>query len=193
MKPNPLSERGYALEEAYFSKLQTEQLARMREESHREKLRRKLAAELGIEEDRFLDALLELGITPDIAAAFESLPLVEVAWADGEIDSQERRRVLALATTFGLDLGRPAHAQLELWLRHKPEKELFEAWYEFAAIVSASPGSAAGVRRVLEGALEVASASGGVLGFWTVCSSERAAIDRIRGTLGDTRPSAEPK
>jgi tellurite resistance protein len=192
MKTNPLSERGYALEEVYCSKLQTQQLARIREESRREELLRTLGAELAIDDSRFLDSLIELGITADTAAAFEALPLVEVAWADGEIDSQERWRVLALATAFGLELGRPAHAQLELWLRQKPEEELFEAWYEFAAIGLAGPGPAARVRRVPEGALEVANASGGLLGFWTISGSERAAIDRIRGALGEPRPSAEP-
>jgi tellurite resistance protein len=191
MKPNPLSGRGYALEEAYFSKLQTQQLARIREESRREELRGALGAELGIADACFLDSLLELGITPETADAFESLPLVEVAWADGEIDSQERQRVLDLATAFGLDFGRPAHAQLELWLRRKPEDELFEAWYEFAAIGLAGPNPAASVRRVLESALEVANASGGALGFCTVSGSEHAAIERIRGALGGTRPSAE--
>ena len=192
MKPNPLAGRGYALEEAYFSKLQTQQLGRIREESRREEIRRELGAELGISDARFLDTLLELGITSETAAAFESLPLVEVAWADGEIDSQERWRVLALAIAFGLDLGRPAHAQLELWLRQRPEEELFEAWHEFAAIGLGRPKPAARVRGVLEGAIEVANASGGVLGFWTVSGSERAAIDRIRGALGENRPSAEP-
>jgi tellurite resistance protein len=192
MKPNPLSGRGYALEEAYFSKLQTRQLERIREEGHREQLRRELGAELAIDDSRLLDSLIERGITIDTAAAFEALPLVEVAWADGEIDSQERRRVLALATALGLELGRAALAQLELWLRQKPEEELFEAWYEFAAVGLVGPGPAARVQRALEGALEVANASGGVLGLWTVSGSERAAIDRIRGALGETSPSAEP-
>jgi hypothetical protein len=192
MKPNPLSGRGYALEEAYFSKLQSRQLVRIREESRREELRRALGDELGIEDACFLDSLIELGITPETAAAFESLPLVEVAWADGEIDSQERRQVLDLATAFGLDSGRPARAQLELWLTREPEADLYEAWYEFAAIGLVGSGPAARVRRVLEGALEVANASGGLLGFWTVSGSEHAAIDRIRGAIGGTRASAEP-
>jgi tellurite resistance protein len=160
----------------------------LREESKREEMRRELGAELGIKDARFLDGLLDLGIRSETAAAFESLPLLEVAWADGEIDSQERWRVLSLVAAFGLELGRPAHAQLELWLRQKPEEKLFEAWYEFAAIGLVGPGPAARVRRVLEGALEVANASGGALGFWTVSGAERAALDRIRGALGQTPP-----
>jgi hypothetical protein len=92
----------------------------------------------------------------------------------------------------GLELGRPAHAQLELWLKRRPEKELLEAWYEFAGSGLANRASASRARRIIEGSLEVARVAGGVLGFRPVSSSERAAIDRIRQVLGDPAPSACP-
>jgi len=190
MKPNPLGSRGYALEQAFFNKLQEEQLARIRAASRRDEERRELGAELEIEDESLLDSLLDLGVTAGTAAAFEALPLVEVAWADGDVDSQERWRVLTLVTAFGLELGRCAHAQLELWLTRRPEQELFDAWYRFATGGLAGLAAASRARRVLEGAVEVAKAAGGVLGFWTVSSSERSAIDRIARAL--VSPSPHP-
>jgi tellurite resistance protein len=188
MKPNPLGSRGFVLEQAFFNKLQEEQLARIRAESNRREERRALGAALEIEDESLLDALLDLGVTADTASAFEALPLVEVAWADGDVESQERWRVLTLATAFGLELGRSAQAQLELWLTHRPEPELFEAWYRFASGGLAGPAAASRARRVLEGAVEVAKAGGGVFGLWTVSTSERSAIDRIGRALGSPSP-----
>lgn len=190
MNANPLAGRGYILEQDFFNRLQAQQLARIREESRREKISRELGDELAIDDAPLLDSLIELGIRSDIAAAFEALPLVEVAWADGDVDYEERWRVLELATAVGLELGRPAHAQLELWLRERPEEDLFDAWYEFAASALATPASAARSRRILEGALEVASVAGGMLGFWKVSNSERAVIDRIRRALSGSTPPA---
>jgi hypothetical protein len=192
MNANPIAARGYILEEDYFNRLQARQLARIREEKRREELCRELGGELGIEDDSFLDSLIELGITSETSAAFEVLPLIEVAWSDGDVDAEERRQVLLLATALGLELGSPAHAQLELWLKRAPEERLVEAWYEFSARRLATPASAIRFQRILEGALEVARVAGGVLGFRTVSSSERAVFDRIRAALGELPTPSGP-
>lgn len=182
--PNPLRERGRSLEDGHFRKLDEERLARCRDERRREAIRRELGAELEIEDAALLDRLIDLGVTPDTAAAFEALPLLEVAWADGDVDAEEGWKVLAAATAFGLELGRPAHAQLELWARRKPRNELFEAWHFVALRRQFVERINRHARRVLEGAYEVAEATGGVLGFWPVSRVERTAIERIRATLG---------
>jgi len=145
--------------------------------------RAELARELDCPEGAWLDALLALGITPDTAPAFEALPLVEVAWSDGSVDAEERWRVLAAATAFGLELGRPAHAQLELWLEDRPAQALFDAWYAFAARVLVGRRAAPRVQRLLDAAHEVAVAAGGFLGMGAVSKSERAAVERIREAL----------
>lgn len=143
-----------------------------------------LAHKLDCPEGAWLDALLALGITPDTAPAFEALPLVEVAWSDGSVDTEERWRVLASATAAGLELGRPAHAQLELWLEDRPAQALFDAWYAFAAQALAGPCAAPRARRVIEAAREVAVAAGGIFGLGAVSRPERAVVSHIRETLG---------
>lgn len=153
-------------------------------EPEREALRRELKRELGVRDPELLDRLLELGIHPETAAAFEAMPLVEVAWADAFVDSEERWRVLAVATSFGLELGRPAHAQLELWLARRPAQALIEGWYALAAERRRGrfdPGASA---RLLAGIHEVADAAGGILGLGAVSRVERETIDRIRAAIG---------
>lgn len=171
-----------AVEERYACQIETAARGWYRD---RERLRAELAVELGLEEDALLDELVELDIAPDTAPAFEALPLVEVAWADGCVDADERWRVLAAATAFGLELGRPAHAQLELWLVQRPRKELLEAWYRFAARALSSGREASRARRVLDEAQKVAAATGGFLGYGAVSGTERAAISQIREALGE--------
>jgi tellurite resistance protein len=146
--------------------------------------RAELARELECGEGAWLDPLLELGIAPDTAPAFEALPLVEVAWSDGSVDTEERWRVLAAATAFGLELGRPAHAQLELWLEERPAQALFDAWYGFAAQALVGRRTARRARRVIEAAHEVAVAAGGIFGLGAVSRPERTVVERIRETLG---------
>jgi len=157
------------------------------QENRRSRLRRELGAELAIEGASFLDRLIDLGVTPDTAPAFEALPLVEVAWADGRVDRDEHWQALKVATAFGLELGSRAHAQLERWLTQRPPQELFEAWCTFAAIALSKPGAAHLALRVREGALEVAAVTGGLLGPG-VSRSERAVIERIGRLLSPSAP-----
>ncbi|MDJ0788646.1 MAG: hypothetical protein QNK05_17700 [Myxococcota bacterium] len=148
----------------------------------RETLRRELAHELGLRDDALLERLIDFGICADTASAFEALPLLEVAWADGWVDPDERWRVLAVATSFGLELGRPAHAQIELWLAKRPPKALFDAWYALAAARSARRQRGED-DRLVSGIHEIALAAGGVLGFGSVSRAERETIERIRAAL----------
>ncbi len=150
----------------------------------RARLRADLADALGLDGGVLLDRLLELGVTPDTALAFQALPLVEVAWADGRVDADERWRVLCAAAASGLELGRPAHAQLELWLARRPAQELFDAWHAFARSGPKRRQESARIRRVLGEARAVAAAAGGVLGYGAVSAPERAAVARIRDALG---------
>lgn len=154
-----------------------------RAERRAAELRRLLAA-LGLSDAARGEALLALGITAETAPAFEALPLVEVAWADGGVDEEERWRVLEAATRLGLELGRPAHGLLEAWLERRPPAALFAAWHEFARHAPAQA-------RLLEAVERVAAAAGGVLGFRVVSRAERRAIDGIRGSLaGESRRKA---
>ncbi len=179
-----IATRGRALEEEHFRRLEAERITRFREGRRLDALRRELGTELDVEDEALLDRLIDLGVTPETAPAFEALPLLEVAWADGEVDPEERWQALTAATSFGLELGGSAHARLERWVMERPRAELFAAWYVVQASRSSGSRSGPRARCMLERALEVAEASGGVLGFRPVSRAEAAVIERIRAVLG---------
>jgi hypothetical protein len=138
---------------------------------------RRLAEALGLGDEPRVSALFALGITAETAPAFEALPLVEVAWADGSVGEEERWRLLEAAARLGVEFGRPAHALLESWLVRRPDPELFAAWHEWARGAPGQP------RLLLEAAERVAGAAGGLLGFGVVSRAERRAIDGIHHSL----------
>ena len=65
-------------------------------------------------------------MTLDTAPAFLLAPLVQVAWAEGEVTEQEHKTVLRLAGTRGVEENSPAHTQLRAWLRERPADALFD-------------------------------------------------------------------
>ena len=177
---------GRVLEAAYLHRIEAERLRRLRGDCDRDRLRAELSSELQLREGALLERLLELGVTADTAAAFEALPLIHVAWADGQIVCDERWCVLRAATALGLELGSAAHAQLELWLRQPPDAALFDAWLAYAGNQDGRGPRGEKVRRLVDDLTRVAEAAGGVLGFRKVSPAERAAIARIEAALPRT-------
>lgn len=68
--------------------------------------------------------LFKLGMDQDSWSALLLLPLVEVAWADGELRAPEQRRIAALAGS--LELSGEAMLFVRTWLRHCPSEAYFE-------------------------------------------------------------------
>jgi hypothetical protein len=127
MNANPLSQRGRALEEMYFRKLEEQNLERRR--AYR---RHKLSSELQLDDEELLDTLIEEGVTSDSVAALDFAPLLEVVWADGSVDWDEERLILDFAVSSGLDPDGPAVKQLERWLTERPSRVLFDVWCTLA-------------------------------------------------------------
>jgi len=137
----------------------------------------------GIRERAVLERLLESGITAESLAALGLVPLVMVAWADGEVATKERDRIVALAHAAGIEPQNGRYPLLKHWLQRRPPPELFAAWQ--ASMEQLRGSMAAGdletLRRdILDRAVEVARASGGLLGFGDrVSRDERAVLVEI--------------
>ena len=69
--------------------------------------------------------LQDLGYTRDTVMLLPLVPLVQVAWADGELTLRESERIRELAHIRGLGEGTPAFDLLETWLRRRPSDEFF--------------------------------------------------------------------
>jgi hypothetical protein len=164
--PDLLKERQRSFEEAYFSKRDSKLIQKIREHAQLQDVAVALAEKLQVDAPDLLQRVVGLGLTRETGAALLVAPLVQVAWADGEVSAHERAVVLELAAERGIVAGTPAHAQLDAWLRESPGADVFDAAIDvinmgFAVLPPAE--HADGVRALLEACERVASASGGLL------------------------------
>ncbi len=175
------------LEEAFFLEQDKVLIERLRAMKKMAETKDALRSVSTITNDAVLTRLVELDIKPEIVAALAAVPLVEVAWADGKIDTAEREAVLAHARTQGIAPGSIEHALLERWLEHRPEPRLLEAWQSY--IQGLCERLSADERTLLRDELlratrSTAEAAGGWLGMGRVSAREQAMLDRLASSFG---------
>jgi hypothetical protein len=78
------------LEDAFFNKENARLLEQLKGKQKREALREMVK----VEDETFLDRLIELGIGPETVLALTLVPLIAVAWADGTLDGRERDAII---------------------------------------------------------------------------------------------------
>ncbi len=170
-----LAKRGRALETAFFARRDNELLAALRQKLDAEAL-----GELtGIQNVEVLGSLNELGVSGETMAALGLAPLVEVAWADGRIDSEEKDAVLTAAHASGIKPGSAPYTLLLEWLDSQPGPELRQGWKEYIADLATSMDaeSMETLRTSLVGRAEaVAQAAGGILGIQAISTLEREVL-----------------
>ena len=174
-----LRDREKALEESFFAKQSEKLREAMREREQAQVSRAELATVSGIADTEVLDKLLGLGIGAESWTALSIVPLVEVAWANGNVDEKERRAVLAGAEANGIVPAGPGHQILEGWLRNRPDGRLLQVWGEYIVGLCASlePADRHALRdQVMGRARSVAKATGGFLGFGERISPEEEIV-----------------
>jgi hypothetical protein len=186
--PEFLRDRGRSLEDEFFRREDKRLMDRLRELNAAEATREALAKALGITRPAILQELMELGIRAETAAALFTVPLVEVAWADGTLDAKERRAVVDRA---GVARDSTAGAMLEAWLDRRPDPKLLAAWTQLVQGMCEQLG-ADGAERLKTGLLEraaaVAAASGGVFGVGSkVSRSEAEMLARLEAAFATKR------
>ena len=172
-----------ALEEAFFTKENARLLVELREKKKREALREMVQ----VEDDAFIERLIELGIGPETVLALTLVPLATVAWADGKLEDRERDAVIKAAEEEGISPGPAGYQLLETWLSHRPDKELFENWKRYVRGIwkAFDEEERRQMRRTtLDRAVAVAESAGGFLGLTSkVSASERAVIKELENVL----------
>jgi hypothetical protein len=174
--PEILGDRGRSLEDEFFRREDQRLMQRLNELKAAETTREALAKASGITKPAVLDQLMELGIRAETVAALSVVPLVEVAWADGELDAKERRAVIDRA---GVARESTAGALLEAWLDRRPDPKLLSAWTHLVQGMCdhLDPDEAARLKTgLLERAAAVAAASGGLFGVGSKVSRSEAAM-----------------
>jgi hypothetical protein len=188
-----LGDRRRASEEDYFRKREQELLDQLRKRAAAQADRQRLAEAAGLSDDELLTKLESLGFTPDTIKLLELVPLVQVAWAEGNLSKREGELILEAARAHGIEEGTPAHAKLTGWLTVAPSEALFETALRIipAMLSGLSADARASSQRSLMGHLErVAAASGGLLGLRAVSPEERAVLSRVAAELERAHPRA---
>ena len=99
MEKDIFKERERALEAVYFHDQDTKLIEKLRESARLEEIAKALAEKLQVDNPELLHRVMELGVTLDTAPAFLLAPLVQVAWAEGEVTEREYQTVLRFAGT----------------------------------------------------------------------------------------------
>ena len=96
-KPNPFKLRERSFEAVYFSRKDEELVDKLKRVFHQKVDKQSIRDTTGVTDENLLDGLVELNLNGELMAAFNLLPIIEVAWADGEVDEKETRAVRAAA------------------------------------------------------------------------------------------------
>jgi Tfp pilus assembly protein FimV len=179
-------ERGRSLEEDYFRKKNRELIEKMSRDARDERLRREMAAQVGASDPEMLQELQKLGFTPETVSLLPLVPLVQVAWADGDVADAERSAIFKLARTRGITESSAAHHQLSAWLADRPAAEVFASATRLIRGILDAPG---GDHSTLSGdelvahCESIAAAAGGLFGLHKISAEERALITSLAHDL----------
>lgn len=144
----------------------------------------KIADEIGVPNEEIARRVRELGFDADTVRVLHLMPLVEVAWADGSLSGNERRVILNAAEAHGVEPGSEAAILLAALLEKKPTDQVLDYILEILRQVLAARNMQPG--DILEACMDVAQASGGILGFGEkVNDQEREMIEKIAAGFGE--------
>lgn len=177
-----LHAKARALTDSFFAEENARILKKLREATAREEKKKEFREYLNIDNEEVLEALIELSVEPETLVAFTLVPLVEVAWADGEIQPKERDAILKAAIERGVSEGSPTHSLLKNWLQTPPNPKLLETWKGYIEELMASLGDRTRAHMksgVMGRARAIAEAAGGFLGVASISAAEKKKLEEL--------------
>ena len=178
--------------EAQWARQHDEELIRkLRARAKLEEISALLARKLRVEDPALRKRLLDLGITHETGPALFVAPLVQIAWADGDVTDRERDAIFGIGALRGMAAGTPPHACVLEWLRKRPSDAVFDAAVDVIRVGISVLPEVEREQRVAtfeESFRRVAEASGGgirrALGLRrAVSTKEEAVIAKITAAL----------
>jgi len=184
-----LADRGRALEEEYFRRRDRELIDKMRQTAAADQARGDLGRKTGLEDPALLKELHDLGFTPETVILLPVLPVLEIAWAEGEITSAERSLIEKFARGRGVEHGSIADAQLTEWMASRPDDTVFRGARRLVAAMLSSnarqEGSPLTIDELAIYCEQIAAASRGKFGLpvGSISNEERTHLSRILADL----------
>ncbi len=181
-----LNERRH-MEEEFFLKQNAELIKRLKEKKANEPMKDEIGKILGIDDEEVIQVIIDLDMNVATLNALSLTPLVEVAWADGHMDPNEREAILKAAQENNIEKGSDSYNLLSDWLDKKPDDRLFEVWEEyigaFCAEMKAGNRSCLQVG-IIEKAWKVADAAGGFMGLTSkISKAEKKVLERLEAAF----------
>jgi tellurite resistance protein len=184
-------------EEEYFLRAEAELLEKVRARVAKEAERRALGEYHGVEDEELLGAFEEAGYDRDTVQVLHLVPILQVAWVDGEISAAERAEILKIAAARNVAEGSPAHGKLLAWLETPPSPEFFERTMKIISrLLELFPEEKREQMQsdVMSASLAVASASGGFLGFGSkVSADEKYLLEKFAADFEKAHKTAIEK
>jgi len=132
MRDDIFGKREKYFEEEYFRKKDFELLEKLKGVFQKKMDKEALRQASGVTNEQMLDRMLEIQVNGEMMAAFQLYPLVEIAWADGDLSESEARSVLSAGEEHGIRPGTKAHEMLEQRLHKGPDPEVRKIWFLYA-------------------------------------------------------------
>ena len=181
-----LHARGKSLEDAYFAERDRQLIEDLKRKLSKPESERLLAVSLGIEEHH-LREMAHIGPGVDVVPTMAILPLVEVAWCDGDVSAAEKKAILKATVDLGMPENSPFYLFLQNWLDAKPSAAALDLWklYVKDFMAKVDPVTAVKIQEGIMGRAEkVAAAAGGILGFHKISDAERKCLNDLRAAFG---------
>ncbi|MCA1560838.1 MAG: hypothetical protein LC753_17230 [Acidobacteria bacterium] len=181
-----ITDNARAREEEYFRKRDRELIERMRRASGADEMRRQLEAKTGLHDPALLRDLEELGFTPSTIGLLPLVPILQVAWAEGGVSNAERKLLVQLARSRGIEQSSAADLRLAEWMDRRPSADVFTRATRLIRAMLDSPSderSDLSADDLIKYCERIASASGGILGVGSISAEERATLGQIASAL----------
>ena len=186
MSKKAFKERERAFEAIYFARVDAELIEKMHKNQEDSSARGLLTSATGITDEALLQRILELGVDAKTFQALSLVPLVQVAWASGQLTREERRATLEAAEAHGVCADSGSRQLLDAWLEYPPVAPLVETWrkYIHAMFELLDEDARTQLKQdLLDRGEKIAAASGGFLGLGKISKEERAVLDEIEAAL----------
>jgi len=193
MSNDGLTARYRAHEERHFQQIERELIEKLRKLAEENARRRTLSEETGVADPAILTELLALGYTRETLALLHLVPLVQVAWADGQVSDREQQLIEDIALARGITKDSSIGRQLQRWLAQRPPDADFDrTMHVISAILQARPDDerTKTTQDLLAFCTAVADASGGILGLRRVSPGEKQLLARIAAELEQNHRAA---
>ena len=132
MSADIFRKREMYLEEEYFRKKEFELLEKLKGVFKKQQDKEALRKASGVTDEALLDRMVAINASGEGLAAFQLYPLIELAWADGDLSESEATAVLMAGEKQGLRPGTRPYEMLEQRLRKGPDAEARKIWFAYA-------------------------------------------------------------